>query len=314
MEYDISIGQYKIAYLLSCEVRKSANKIADTATIKLNGMAYNKSINIESKIKRGDRVSIKLGYTNNLMKEFEGYVTSVTTDNSITIECEDSIFLTKKEVESKQYKNVKVSEVIKSVINQINGLTVNIGAGVDDVRYDKFTVANATAFDVLKKIKEETGLHIFTKGKEINVFLKYTYKEGSVTYDFSKNVESSSLKYVKESDKKVLIEVIGLSKKNEKTKVEVGESGGDKITVHRYNVTDKGALKKIGEEEIKKYRYTGYDGSITGWLLPYCTYGYSCKIIDTDYPERQSTYYCEAVTTSFNQSGGKRKITLGIEL
>ena len=50
------------------------------------------------------------------------------------------------------------------------------------------------------------------------------------------------------------------------------------------------------------------------WLFPYCTYGYSCEIIDQNYPNRQAIYYCEAVTSSFSESGGKRKVTLGIQL
>jgi phosphotransferase system IIA component len=314
MNYDIQIANYKVSYLLDCEIRKSANKLTDIATIKLNGMAYSKTVNIEDKIKRGDKVSIKLGYDSNLYNEFNGYIKSIKTDDTIIIECEDSMFLMRKEVKSKQYKNITASDIIKDLLSQIGGFDLVLGDGVSDLKYDKFTISNATAFDVLTKLKEETGAHIFVKGNELNFHLKYTYKEGDVVYDFSKNVEKSSLKYVKSEDKKVLIEIIGINRNNEKTKVEVGEKGGDKITVHRYNVNDKSALEAIGQEELKKYRYTGYEGDITGWLTPYCSYGYSCRIIDSDYPIREAIYYCEAVTTQFNSTGGKRKITLGIKL
>lgn len=40
MKFDIVIGKFKLNSLISCEVRKSAGKLSDTATIVLPGMAY----------------------------------------------------------------------------------------------------------------------------------------------------------------------------------------------------------------------------------------------------------------------------------
>ncbi len=300
--------------MLSCEVRKSANKLSDTATIKLTGKAYSKALEVESKIKLGDEVNIRLGYDDTLQQEFKGFISSVSTDNTIVIECEDRMFLMRKEVKNKQYKKIAATAIIEDMAAQIGGFTVGKGDGVSDVKYDKFTISNATAYDVFKKIKEETGLHIFVKGSELHIHLKYTYNEGDVKYDFTQNVEASNLKYIKAADRKVQVGVVGIDRKNKKTKVLVGESGGDKITVHRYNVSDEAALKTIGEEEIKKHRYTGYEGEVITWLFPYCTYGYSADIVDKDYPERQGIYYVEAVTNSFSDAGGKRKVTVGLKL
>lgn len=314
LKYDITIGKFKVNSLISCEVRKSAGTLADTATITLPGMAYNKTLEIESKIKRGDVVSVSLGYNEKLNKEIQGYVSSISTNDLITIEVEDGMFDFRKDVANKQYANLTVADVIADVNKQIGGYTLVVGEGVSDIRYDKFTIQDATAYEVLDKLRQETSLHIFIKEKELHVHLKSTYKAGDVTFDFGTNVEESNLKYVTEEDKKVEVEVIGINRKNEKTKVKVGESGGDKITVHRYNVSDEKALKTIGEEEMKKYRFTGYEGEITTWLLPYCTYSYSAKIADEDYPQRDGSYYVEAVTVNFDESGGKRKVTLGLKL
>ena len=314
MNYEIQLGNYKVTHLLSCEIRKSDNKLADTATVKLIGMAYSKALNVESKIKRGDKVNIKLGYDDTLHQEFKGYITSVATDNTIVIECEDGMFLMKKEVKNKQYKDVEIADIIEEVVSQIGGFTLVKGSGISDVKYDKFTISDDTAYEVFEKIKNETGVHIFIKGSELHVHLKYTYKEGNVAYDYEKNVEKSSLKYIKAADRKVQVEIVGIDRKNKKTKVVVGKKGGDKITIHRYNMTSKSALKAIGEEEIKKYGNTGYEGDITTWLVPYVSYSYSAKIKDIDYPDREGTYYVTAVTTTFDSSGGKRKVGLGILL
>lgn len=314
MKYDITIGKFKLNSLISCEVRKSAGTLADTATIVIPGMAYNATLEIESKVKRGDDVVIKLGYNDKLKTELVGKVKSISPNDIITIEVEDNMFDFRKDVANKQYVDVTVNEVIADLVKQIGGYKLVVGDGVADVRYDKFTVQDATAYDVFDKVRQETSLHIFIKDKELHVHLKSTYKSGDVTFDFSTNVEDSSLTYVTEFDKKVEIEVVGINRKNEKTKVTVGESGGDKMTVHRYNVSDEAALKAIGLEEIKKYRFTGYEGDITTWLLPYCTYGYSAKIVDVDYPLRDGTYYVEATVTTFDEGGGKRKVTLGLKL
>jgi len=314
MSYNIKIGKYGLSRLLSCEIHKSANKLSDTATIKLPGMAYSKALEIETKLKRGDEVSLELGYNETLEIEFKGYIRSITTDNTIVIEFEDGMFLMRKEVENIQYKDKSAVEIITAVVDQIGGFKIVSGKEVDFVRFDKFVVNNNTAYEVLNKIKEESGLHIFVKGDELHIHLKYTYKNKDIKYDFTKNVEKSNLKYLKAEDKKVLVEVTGINRKAVKTTVVVGDRGGDKISVKRYNVSDEKALKLIGEEEIKKHRITGFEGNITTWLFPYVSYGDSAKIIDDDYPKREGKYYVEAVDVFFNSSGGSRKVTLGIKL
>ncbi len=314
MVSEITLGKFKLNHLISCQVRKDVDKLSDSATIKLPGMAYGQALEIESKIKRGDAVTIKLGYEGYLFEEFNGFISSIATDNTIIIECEDSMFLTRKEVENKQYQNTDATAIIQDVINQLPGIKMVAGEGVDILKYDKFTINEATGYDVLKKIKEETGLHIFMKGTELHVYLQYTYNTGKVKYDFAKNVQSSNLKYLHEADKKVLVEVVGIDRENKKVKVEVGEKGGDKITVHRYNVHDPEALKKIGEEEIIKHRFTGYEGDFTTWLLPYITTGASADMLDPDYVSRQGVYYTSAVTTTFDKNGGKRKVVPSIKV
>ncbi len=130
MNYDIQLGKYKVVHLLSCEVRKSANKLSDTATIKLAGKAYSKALGVESKIKRGDEVNIRLGYNDTLQLEFQGFISSISTDNTIVIECEDGMFLMRAAIQNKQYKQIEAAAVIEDVASQIGGFTVVKGDGV----------------------------------------------------------------------------------------------------------------------------------------------------------------------------------------
>ncbi len=314
MEFNIIIGTFKVNSLISCEIIKSVDSLSDIAKLALPGMAYGKTLNVDNKIRRGDLITIELGYKGHLKKEFEGYVTSITNDNTIVIEAEDSMYLTRKEVKSKRYANVDATDVIKDIVDQLEGVGLVLGDGVDILKYDTFTVADATGLEVLKKIQEETNLHIFMKGATLHVYLQYTYKSGDVVFDFSQNVEKSNLTYVYEADKKVLVEVIGMTRENKKTIVKVGEAGGDKITIHRYNVSDEAALKVIGEEEIIKHRYSGYEGTIDTWLLPYCTYGFSARIIDNDFPNQEGIYYITSSAIRFSKEGGVRKLGLGLKV
>ena len=287
----------------------------DTATIQLTGMVYNSAMDIENKIKRGDPVKIQLGYNETgLYNEFEGFVVSMKTDDTIEIICEDGMYNFRKEIESKQYTDVSLSGIIKDIVSQIGGYQLEISKGVRGIKYDSFIVDNATGIEVLKKIQEENKIHIFVKKKTLYVYLKYEYKEGKVSYDFAKNTEKVNLNYLQEKDKKVLVEVVGIQKDNTKVSVLAGNKGGDKITIHRYNVSEKSTLQTIANEELKRYLFTGYEGDITAWLIPYCSYGHTAEVIDRNYINRQGNYYVEAVTTTVSDRGGERKINLGIKL
>ena len=287
----------------------------DTATIRLGGMVYNSAMDIESKIKRGDPVQIQLGYNETgLYDEFEGFVVSIKTDDTIEITCEDGMYNFRKEIESKQYTDVSLSSIVEDIVSQIGGYQIEISKGVRGIKYDSFVVDNATGIEVLKKIQEENKIHIFVKKKTLYVYLKYEYKEGKVKYDFAKNTEKVNLNYLQEKDKKVLVEVVGIQKDNTKVSVLAGNKSGDKITIHRYNVSEKSTLQTIANEELKRYLFTGYEGDITAWLIPYCSYGHTAEVIDRNYINRQGNYYVEAVTTTVSDRGGERKINLGIKL
>ena len=50
--YDIQVGDWKIGMLDSVEIHRSVDLLADTAVIVLPGAEYNKTLDVESKLKR----------------------------------------------------------------------------------------------------------------------------------------------------------------------------------------------------------------------------------------------------------------------
>jgi len=320
MDYEISIGDKKLRGLESVTIESSADLLSDKCTIAVPGQYYNKAYKVEDKIKRGDKVVVRLGYDGKLKTEFEGYLKSIHPNTPMKLECEDSAFLFRKSIKDKQFVKTNVAAILQYVIDQVNSQVsasqkMHLVTDMSGVQFDKFTIVQANGYQVLDKLKSETGLSIYCRGQELHCHLLYAKKTGDVAYDFTRNIEESSdLEYVKKEDVKVRVKVVGRTKKGANLEVEVGETGGDVRTFQRPTVSDKATLETIANQELKKLSFDGYKGAIKGWLLPFCAIGYSAKVTDKDYPEREGRYYVNAVKTEFSSSGGRRTVTLGIKV
>ena len=318
MVFDIQVGKYKLALLSSVEIHKSVDLLADTCTIVLPGSAYNQALRIEEQLTRGDAVTVKLGYddVDSAPIEFEGYLQQISTDSgSITLTCEDGIYLTRKAVADKTLNNTTAKAVAEYVAGEVGGLTVNC---TYDFPYVKFVISNSTGlvtgYDVLKKLQDETAANIYLKGSVLHIHPAYIEKFGEVKYDFARNIEKDDLVYKNADDRKYQVEVESIGADGKRMTEFVGTMGGDKRSVKLYGVTDRATMRKRGEEELKRIVYDGYEGGITTWLIPYVEPGYSAYIYDAEYEYKNGTYYVVAVTTSFSSSGGVRKVELGPKL
>jgi hypothetical protein len=312
MVWDIQIGKQRLALLQSVEIKKSVDLLADTATIVVPGVVFNKALNLEDKVKVGDTVIIRLGYDDKLVTEFDGYLQRIdTNDNNLTFVCEDAMFLTRKPVKDIQLQNTTVEKVAKYCLEEIGLSKLNCSYTMN---YQKFVISRANAFDVLKKLQDETKANIYMQNGELNIHPPYIQKGGDVRYDFAINIEKSDLKYKNADDRKFEVTVEGLTLDGKKTSVTVGVTGGEKRTIKVYNVASEAELKRRGEDELKYLTYDGYEGSITGWLLPYVEPTFSAYIHDAEYEFKTGSYYVVSVETSFSANGGERKVTIGRKL
>lgn len=312
MVYDIQIGNYKLGLLESVEIHKSVDLLTDTALIVVPGVVYNQALDIEDKVKVGDPVTVQLGYDDTLVTEFTGFLQRIDTDdNSLKFNCEDSMYVTRKPVKDKQFVNASVKDIAVYCLSQIGMKELNC---TYNITYQKFVIRNANAFDVFKKLQEDTKANIYMIGNTLHIHPAYIEKGGDVYYDFSVNIESSDLKYRKSEDRKYEVTVEGIGKDGKRKTVSVGTTGGEKRSVKIFNVMDDAALKQRGMEEMKYLTYDGYEGSITGWLVPKVEPTYSAHIHDKEYEYKTGSYYVVSVTTNFSESGGIRKIELGRKL
>jgi len=319
MTYDITVGKYKLRTIASVTIKRSVEQLTDTAVIKLPAIMYNKVINstntsityLEQSVNRGDRVTIRLGYNNELTTEFDGYLEHIENENDqLQLHCEDGIFLYRQSLPGKEHKNITISNLLQWIIDQL-GLDHQLSCNYD-ITYDKFVVSGNTGYDLLKKIQEELKPNIYLKDKTLHVHPQYTEIFGTANYDFSLNIEKSNLKYKDAQQRKLLIEVQGKGIDGKVIKMEEGTIGGDRVTLNISGISNPECLKKIAREYLlAKGGYTGYEGSFTGWLLPYCDAGYKVHLTDRDYEYKNGSYYVTAVEVEFSENGAERIITLG---
>ncbi len=312
MEYDIRVGRYRIGMVDSVTVKKSVETLCDTATIVLPAVYANKSLDVESKLTEGDDVTIRFGYGENLETEFTGYLNTIQTDdNKVTLECEDAVYLFRKEVKDTEHKQVTVKSLLQKIVQEIDA-TFSVSCDYDFV-YDKFVVKDATAWDVLKKVQDETKANIYFNGKTLHIHPQYSAiaNTQAVVYDFAVNVEKSALKWKRADERKYFVEVEGVKSDGTREKVTFGKTGGEKRSIKVFGITDRASLLKRAKEELATVVYSGFEGNFTGWLVPYCEPSYKIMLRDGDYPDKNGNYYVVATETKFAASGGERVVTIG---
>jgi len=314
IEFNNKGKRTRLALMAELEIIKDVDNLADTATIVLPESIMNDALNFENKIGRGTEVKIEFGYNGQMVTEFVGYIQDITAnDSSLKILCEDALFLFRVGVPDKEMKPTSVSQVAQYVIDNVDK-SFKLDCSFD-ITYEKFTIHQATGYDVLKKLQEETKANVFFDTEKKILFIQppYTNKGGEVYYSMQKNIEASSLEYKNKLDYKLEVTVESTDIKGNVRKVTAGTTGGDKLTF-KVGAMSEDSMKKVAEAALQRQNAAGYEGSFDTWLIPFLSPTYSARIKDEDYPEKTAFYYVKSVKTSLSSSGGKRTITPGIKL
>ena len=313
MKFDIEIGNYKLGMVEKVEIIRSVEQLADTAIVTLPGAEYNKALDIEQKIHRGDRIVINLGYEEiGMVQEFQGWVQRIGSDNgAITLECEDDLYLFRKALPDQQFQNISLDSLLNTVVQGIGG-----GFKIDcsySWTYEKFVINSATGYDVLRKIQEESGADIYIQDKTLHLHGPGEKVGNTIYYDFFQNVQDCDLTYRRTEDRRVRVVVKALLPDGKVKEREYGSTGGDKVVV-MCATSDDASMKLRGESEHKRLTFDGYDGNIVTWLVPYIKPGDKAVLHDRDYEYKDGSYYVRAVTTEFSADGGTRTVELGYRL
>jgi len=321
MSCNIKIQDRTFASVVGCNIKRSVHFLGAAARVRVpkTAVLHQKDektyVETASQFRRGDFVNIKLGYNNQLEEEFIGTVASVNQASPVEIVCEDFYLFKLKEKNLKRaFKNAKLKEIIEYCIEGV-GLTM-VG-DLPDMIISQFVINNVSAAAVLQEIKDEywNTINIDHQGN-LYVGLEYLQNYGEVKYKLGWNTKSEDrMEYKDAANKKLRIKVVNFKPDGSKVEKEVGEKGGELRTVFLYDVkVDSSAeLEAKAKQELEKYNYTGYDGSFTAFLQPFCTAGMTAVIEDPVYTERSGSYFIESVETNF-ESGAERIIEIGRKL
>lgn len=313
LTYNIWLDNKRLKGITKVELFTSVENLSNTATITLPEYINNVPYEIDKKIKRGMKVRIDIGYDNFNRTEFRGYVRSVSVNNPVVIECEDEMYLFRKAVKSEVFINKTVTQILQSVCTQIG---YSLVSKVSDLKYDKFVIQQATGYEVLTKIKEQFALSLTIYEEKLYANLRYTERFGEETIKFDQNVKSSNLKYVSAEDVKVLVEVKGVGADNKATKtITAGTKGGEVVRLSpKLNITNETVLEQIAKQELSRLSYTGFRGDVTLFGQPFISAGFTARVLDPDYRNRDGVYFVIGTVVRFSKAGFERQVTLGQRL
>jgi hypothetical protein len=260
-------------------------------------------------IKRGDQVTVWLGYDDDLQLAFQGYVLQKGFKAPIEIKCEDEMFVLKQTpAVKKTYKNVTVENLLK---DQNLNYTLKV-LGEQNVGQYRVNVDNVA--ELLAHLKENSIKTFFRLEDEKPVLycgVMFDHNTGiRQVFETGVNIISdSSLDEQNSEDVKIKLKVVSLQPDNKnKIKVEVGDNDGERRTIHCYGKNESEA-KAWGEQELERLKRDGLTGSFT-------TFGHvlldRLDIIGVKINgERKGKYQVQKNTITFGAGGFRQDITLG---
>ncbi|MFS2189812.1 hypothetical protein ACCC92_24260 [Mucilaginibacter sp. Mucisp84] len=318
----VQIGSYQLrGGVNNVAIKRSVKDMIDTAIIKIPGIGRvtgkdtlpASSIETSKLFQEGDKVSILLGYNNDNRNEFQGFVRRVTPSIPVTIECEGYAWQLRRKRVLKSWKSVTLKEFLKELVSDTD---IKLSPFIPDMSLTNLTVNHANALKTLEYIKDKLHLAVYFQFDTLYVGLEEGVPGSRVKYRLGYNtIRDDQLKYRLASDTKVLVRLVtGKGKKAKRALIEVGDKDGSLIEKTITNVTSDADLKRIANDLLTQAKYTGYEGSITGFLQPYCQPCDTAGIIDRMYNERGGNYFAEGVEVDFGTNGAQRKVHIGRSL
>lgn len=287
----IRIGKWEFDHCVDIEMVSDINSLTDTCRItiprKYNWLGEDIAMGDEPHIKRGDAVLVQMGYDGKLKTQFKGYVKNVKAGVPVTIECEDAMFLLKQKMikELNIASGKKLSEWM-SILGVTDIKTVTNDIVLGDLRVTKMTVAQ-----VFEWLKNKYGIQTYFRISESGESVLYSglaYSQlipdrKECTYRFGSNIiDANDLVYRREDDVRLKVVAKGWKRNNTKIELFVGDPDGEIRTVHTSNVNEI-ELKVFAENQLKRFKYTGYRGSFMTFGEPSIRIGDIANIVGNQY-------------------------------
>lgn len=307
-------GSFAFTGVNECRINRSVGSMVDTATLQLPTSARLKNNSEITEFpqagklfSRGDMITIQLGYNGLLRQEFKGFVKSISFSTPLVVECEGYSYQIRHKNIKKSWKSVQLKELCEYLVQ---GTDIVISNQIPSLTIENYLVNNATALKVLEDVVQKYRLTAYFRFNELYVGLEETIKTGEVAYGLGYNTaDVKSLKYQEETDIRMKVVAKTTKQDGERKLFEFGDPDGEvREIIVRPAAMER--IKEIAQDYLKKFKYTGYTGSLTGFLQPYAEPGYTCKVIDPRYAERNGSFFTHAVEVRYGMGGARRVVTI----
>ncbi|MFV0501277.1 MAG: hypothetical protein ACK5MH_06790 [Bacteroidales bacterium] len=244
----------------------------------------------------GDPVMIRLGYDDSINLEFEGYVLKTSNGAPLVITCEDEMYNLKRKTISISKSSCSLKEFLKIIAPGYNIECDDSPIG--SIRYSEQSVSV-----ILDDLKSKIGIHTYFRGK--NLISGRTVKNTGNQLKII--IERQAVDNLKERNvEDVWVKVESLQKKGKTIKFETGEKKGNVITLKQPYLT-KIEVERIGKDAYRKAKEPGLDGEITLFGDLRVEHGDTIVLKSIMYPEKDGSYYVDAVTKTIQENQGYRQ-------
>lgn len=297
-----------------CNIVEDVSTLTDTCEIQLpKKIKWQEAVakNGKPPIKRGDKITIKLGYDGDLQTRFTGFIRSVDAKVPITIKCEDGMFVLKShKVKPKAFKNASLHEIMSYLLE---GTSIQFQLMDKNIKVGNWRLTKTHASEELQELKEKMMLSSYFRrinGESI-LYIGLAYpldNRKKVKFMHGKNIIDENFEYRDKEDIRVRCEAQSFNAKNKKVTYEYGDKDGDVIKIRMDGLTEN-ELKKYAIEAVERYKQSGFKGSFETFGQPEVS---KCDMVDIHASDGNSgVYLVKKLEIEFGTNGYRQKIELG---
>lgn len=303
---NITIGKFRYTGVVDLNIESSWDTLTDTCDLVFPRKVSWQDQDITEIIKKGDPITVEIGYDDQNHIAFMGFVTKIRADIPLEVECEDHAWLLKQNTITNSFQRPELAELLQDAVSA----HVPVAAQPDSLRLGPFRYTNVTPAKILDTIKKDYFQKFWFRNGELYGGLAYwPQTRSNANIRFERNVVDHDLEFRQAEDIKIKLKVVSIGPDNKKEEYEFGDPEGEQRTIHYYDMS-AAAIRKIADEEIDRLKYTGYRGTLTTFGKPFVQHGDVVNLTSEKYPERDGSYLIKSVNYSFGQSGYRQELEL----
>lgn len=297
-----------------CNIVEDVSTLTDTCEIQLpKKIKWQEAVikNGKPPIKRGDKITIKLGYDGDLQTRFTGFIRSVDAKVPITIKCEDGMFVLKShKVKPKAFKNASLHEIMSYLLE---GTSIQFQLMDKNIKVGNWRLTKTHASEELQELKEKMMLSSYFRriNGESVLYIGLAYpldNRKKVKFMHGKNIIDENFEYRDKEDIRVRCEAQSFNAKNKKVTYEYGDKDGDVIKIRMDGLTEN-ELKKYAIEAVERYKQSGFKGSFETFGQPEVS---KCDMVEIHASDGNSgVYLVKKLEIEFGTNGYRQKIEIG---